>query len=160
MSLAPYLFNSNLGYTRSLAGGSQKLLRNCLMEIHKDVVTCWNFKGKVLNYGRSRLSLLDLRPRRQILYGEEFMQLMLYLVQDVVNGNQPQDAAYVLTHSTQRVLTPPSSQKISQFVDLVTAPAALILPPVAVLDFTSQFIQWLSTTVLINECAILLNHAI
>ena len=97
MSLAPYLFNSTLGYTRSLAGGSQKLLRDCLMEIHKDVITCWNFKGKVLNYGRSRLSLLDLRPRRQILYGEEFMQLMLHLVQDVINGSQPQDSAYVLT---------------------------------------------------------------
>ena len=97
MSLAPYLFNSTLGYTRSLAGGSQKLLRDCLMEIHKDVITCWNFKGKVLNHGRSRLSLLDLRPRRQILYGEEFMQLMLHLVQDVINGSQPQDSAYVLT---------------------------------------------------------------
>ncbi|KAH9054706.1 hypothetical protein EDB87DRAFT_1825086 [Lactarius vividus] len=40
------------------------LLRDCIGEVHKDIITCWKFKGKVLN-------------------SPEFRQLMLYLVQDV-----------------------------------------------------------------------------
>jgi len=40
------------------------LLRTCLVEVHKDIVRCWNFKGEVLN-------------------SEEFGQLMLHLVQDI-----------------------------------------------------------------------------
>ena len=59
-------FNSTLGYTRSLASGAllgRKLLRDCLMQIHKDVITCWNFKGQVLNCRRFWLFLLDLCPR-------------------------------------------------------------------------------------------------
>ncbi|KAH9012450.1 hypothetical protein EDB84DRAFT_1680696 [Lactarius hengduanensis] len=40
------------------------LLRDCIREVHKDIITCWNFKGKVLN-------------------SPEFRQLMLCLVQDV-----------------------------------------------------------------------------
>ncbi|KAH9033826.1 hypothetical protein EDB85DRAFT_1890099 [Lactarius pseudohatsudake] len=39
-------------------------LRDCIGEVHKDIITCWNFKGKVLN-------------------SPEFRQLMLYLVQDI-----------------------------------------------------------------------------
>jgi len=105
-------------YTRSLTGGSQRLLRDCLMDIHNDVITCWNFKG-------------------EILHNDEFKQLMLYLVQDVIDGNQPHDSAY-----------------ISQFVDLVTAAAAPILPPVAILGFTPQFVKWLSTVVLVNEAPV------
>jgi len=101
-------------YTRSLTSGSQKLLRDCLMDIHKDVVNCWNFKG-------------------EILHSEEVKQLMLYLVQDVINGNRSHDSA---------------PQRISQFVNLVTAP---ILPPVAILDFTPRFVQCISTIVLVNE---------
>ncbi|KAF8269279.1 hypothetical protein EI94DRAFT_1799447 [Lactarius quietus] len=111
---------TTLGYTRSLSGGGRKLLRDCLTQIHKDIITCWNFKGK-------------------ILYSEEFMQLMLYLVQDVIDGNQPHDSA---------------PDRISQFVNLLTATDAPILPPVAILCFKSQFIQWLSTTVLGNEAPV------
>ncbi|KAH9168560.1 hypothetical protein EDB89DRAFT_2245147 [Lactarius sanguifluus] len=40
------------------------LLRDCIREVHKDIITCWNFKGEVLN-------------------SPEFRQLMLCLVQDV-----------------------------------------------------------------------------
>ncbi|KAH9054717.1 hypothetical protein EDB87DRAFT_1580388 [Lactarius vividus] len=40
------------------------LLRDCIGEVHKDIMTCWNFKGEVLN-------------------SPEFRQLMLCLVQDV-----------------------------------------------------------------------------
>ncbi|KAH9025541.1 hypothetical protein EDB85DRAFT_2277262 [Lactarius pseudohatsudake] len=40
------------------------LLRECIGEVHKDIITCWNFKGEVLN-------------------SPEFRQLMLCLVQDV-----------------------------------------------------------------------------
>jgi len=69
------------------------------------------------------------------------MQLMLHLVQDVVDGKQPHDSA---------------PQKISQFVNLVTAPAPdeLIAPPVAILGLTFKFVQWLSTSVLVNEAPV------
>ncbi len=54
------LFNHVSGYTRSLAGGvpvvGQWLLRDCLMQVHKDIVTCWNFReteGKVTSHSLS-----------------------------------------------------------------------------------------------------------
>jgi len=119
--------NGMSGYTHSLTGGAQQgaqtLLRDCLMEIHSDIITCWSFEKD-----------------GEILQSDEFKQLMLYLVQDVIDGNQPQD---------------PASQKISQFVNLVTAGATSIFPPVAILGFTSQFAQlWLSATVLANEAPV------
>ena len=61
------LFNSNLGYMRSLASGAHlglKLLRDSLMQIHEDIITRWNFKGQVLNCRRFMVFLHDLRPRR------------------------------------------------------------------------------------------------
>ena len=67
MPVPVHLFNSNLGYMRSLASGShlgRKLLRDRLMQIHEDVITCWDFKGQVLNCRRFRVIRLDLRPRR------------------------------------------------------------------------------------------------
>ncbi|KAI9447824.1 hypothetical protein H4582DRAFT_2068411 [Lactarius indigo] len=48
----------------SVPGLGQLLLRHCLEKVHKDIVTCWNFKGEVLN-------------------SPEFQQQMLGLVQDV-----------------------------------------------------------------------------
>ncbi|KAF5346881.1 hypothetical protein D9756_010595 [Leucocoprinus leucothites] len=50
--------------TGTVPGFGQTLLRSCLMEVHKDIIKCWNFKGEVLNT-------------------DEFKQLMLHLVQDV-----------------------------------------------------------------------------
>ncbi|KAF5348285.1 hypothetical protein D9756_010480 [Leucocoprinus leucothites] len=47
-----------------MPGFGRILLHRCLMEVHKDTIKCWNFKGEVLNT-------------------EEFKQLMLHLVQDV-----------------------------------------------------------------------------
>jgi len=113
--------NGMSGYTRSLSGGGRKLLRDCLEQIHKDVITCWNFRGEILD-------------------SDEFMQLMLYLVQDVIDGNQPR-------HNS-------APQEISQFVNLVTSSNELIAPPVAILGLTFQFVQWLSTTVLVNEAPV------
>jgi len=116
------IINGMSGFTRGLAGGAPVgpiLLRDCLMQIHKDVMTCWNFEGN-------------------ILYSEEFKQLMLYLVQDVSEGTQP--------HFPDRSLL-----RISRFVDLVTATEAPIAPPVAILGLTFKFVQWLSTTVLEKE---------
>ncbi|KAF8269280.1 hypothetical protein EI94DRAFT_1725716 [Lactarius quietus] len=112
-------------YTRYLAepGGAhlgQKLLRDCLMRIHTDVINCWDFKG-------------------DILYKDEFKQLMLHLVQDILDGSLPHVSA---------------PQKIAQFVELVTATVAPILPPASMLGFSFQFIQWLSTTVLVNEVSV------
>jgi len=71
------IINGMSGFTRGLAGGAPvgpKLLRDCLMQIHKDIITCWNFEGKVLD-------------------SEEFKQLMLYLIQDVSERTQPQASA-------------------------------------------------------------------
>ncbi|KAI9463259.1 hypothetical protein BJY52DRAFT_74397 [Lactarius psammicola] len=57
-------------YRRALtaSGGTlelgQLLLRDCLRKVHEDIITCWNFKGEILN-------------------SPEFQQLMLRLVQDV-----------------------------------------------------------------------------
>ena len=45
-----FLFNSPIGLMRRLASGvllKPKLLRECLMQIHKDVVTSWDFKDEV-----------------------------------------------------------------------------------------------------------------
>jgi len=58
-----------MSYYRSVLSGSvpgfgQMLLRTCLMQVHRDIIKCWNFKGEVLNT-------------------DEFKQLMLHLVQDV-----------------------------------------------------------------------------
>jgi len=44
--------------------GSEPLLSDCLEKVHRDIVTCWNFKGEVLN-------------------SKEFGLLMLRLAQDV-----------------------------------------------------------------------------
>jgi len=48
----------------SVPGFGQMLLRTCLVEVHKDIIKCWNFKGEVLTT-------------------DEFSHLMLHLVQDV-----------------------------------------------------------------------------
>jgi hypothetical protein len=48
----------------STPGVSPLLLRRCLLKVHRDIITCWNFKGEDLN-------------------SAEFRQLMLCLVQDV-----------------------------------------------------------------------------
>ncbi|KAF8960038.1 hypothetical protein BDZ97DRAFT_1357110 [Flammula alnicola] len=103
--------------TGSVPGFGQMLLRTCLVEVHKDIIKCWNFKGEVLN-------------------SDEFNQLMLHLVQDI--------------QVKPDVSTRPNIDIISQFVSLVTAAAAPIAPPVAILGLTFIFVQWLSTAVLEN----------
>jgi len=108
-------------YRRALTGSTpesgQLLLRDFLGQVHTDIISCWNFKGEVLN-------------------SSEFQQLMLCLVQDV---------------HTRNVAILPNVDTISQFVTLVTAASAPILPPAAVLGTTYIFLQWLSTAVLEDE---------
>ncbi|KAI9445973.1 hypothetical protein H4582DRAFT_519233 [Lactarius indigo] len=62
-------------YNHSLLGGvpgsERLLLRDCLEKVHRDIITCWNFKGEVLD-------------------SKEFALLMLRLVQDV----QTEPSAY------------------------------------------------------------------
>ncbi|KAF8432208.1 hypothetical protein L210DRAFT_3558661, partial [Boletus edulis BED1] len=57
-------------YYRALTGitpgTGNMLLWECLAQVHRDIVTCWNFRDK-----------------SKILGGTEFMLLMLYLVQDL-----------------------------------------------------------------------------
>jgi hypothetical protein len=64
VSLDP--FNGVLDYRRVLTGSvpgfGQMLLRTCLVEVHKDIVRCWNFKGEVNDL--FVLRSLDLRPHR------------------------------------------------------------------------------------------------
>ncbi|KAF5345221.1 hypothetical protein D9756_011491 [Leucocoprinus leucothites] len=103
--------------TGTMPGFGQILLRRCLVEVHKDIIKCWNFKGEVLNT-------------------DEFMQLMLHLVQDA--------------HTKPDVSISPNIDKISQFVSLVTATSAPISLPVAILGLTYIFLQWLLTTTLEN----------
>ncbi|KAH9076954.1 hypothetical protein EDB83DRAFT_2671669 [Lactarius deliciosus] len=44
----------------SMPGLGQLLLRNCLENVHKDIITCWNFKGEVLNSPKFQLQMLRL----------------------------------------------------------------------------------------------------
>ncbi|KAI9445970.1 hypothetical protein H4582DRAFT_2052101 [Lactarius indigo] len=58
-------------YNHSLPGGmpgsERLLLRDCLEKVHRDIITCWNFKGEVLK-------------------SKEFEKLMLRLAQDFQTG--------------------------------------------------------------------------
>ncbi|KAH9076960.1 hypothetical protein EDB83DRAFT_2671671 [Lactarius deliciosus] len=51
-------------YRRALMGSvpglGQLLLRNCLEKIHNNIVTCWNFKGEVLNSPKFQKQMLGL----------------------------------------------------------------------------------------------------
>ncbi len=93
------LINSISDYRRAITGSAgQLLLRDCLGKVHEDIITCWNFKGEVLNCRYFfRLYWLDLCSHYQILNSPEFQQLMLRLVQDV--HTQPNVSMCVLTHS-------------------------------------------------------------
>lgn len=88
------LDNSISDYLQVLAGSipgcGGLILRNCLEKIHKDIITCWNFKGEVILYRDFDSYFLDLRPRHQVLKSREFGQLMLRLIQDVVQ-TEPKD---------------------------------------------------------------------
>ncbi|KAI9432389.1 hypothetical protein H4582DRAFT_2131814 [Lactarius indigo] len=59
-----YYRQSLMVHRRGVPKSGQMLLRDCVEAVHKDIITCWNFKGEVLN-------------------SPEFRQLMLCLVQDV-----------------------------------------------------------------------------
>ncbi|KAH8977265.1 hypothetical protein EDB92DRAFT_1891264 [Lactarius akahatsu] len=59
-----YYRRSLMAHRRGMPESRPMLLRDCIGAVHKDIITCWNFKGEVLN-------------------SPEFRQLMLCLVQDV-----------------------------------------------------------------------------
>ncbi|KAH9049027.1 hypothetical protein EDB84DRAFT_1574419 [Lactarius hengduanensis] len=44
----------------SVPGLGQLLLRNCLEKVHNNIVTCWNFKGEVLNSPKFQQQMLGL----------------------------------------------------------------------------------------------------
>ncbi|KAJ7668875.1 hypothetical protein B0H17DRAFT_1087324 [Mycena rosella] len=56
----------------SLPGVGDMLLRQCLVQVHKDIVACWN-----------------LRDGETVLNGDEFKHLMLYVVQDMHEKSHP-----------------------------------------------------------------------
>jgi hypothetical protein len=75
----------------SLPGLGQTLLRHHLLQIHNDIVQCWNFRdsdevsGLVLGSTHLTVSLRMVK----ILRSDEFKQMMLYLVQDMGEGSHP-----------------------------------------------------------------------
>ncbi|KAH8979492.1 hypothetical protein EDB86DRAFT_3248366 [Lactarius hatsudake] len=108
-----YYRRSLMAHRRGMPESGPMLLHDCIRVVHKDIITCWNFKGEVLN-------------------SPEFRQLMLCLVQDI--------------HTKPNTILP-NVDVISQFVKLATA-SAPIVPPVAILDLSYTFVEWLSTTLL------------
>jgi hypothetical protein len=48
--------------------------------------------------------------------------------------------------------SPPSLERISQFVSLVTAACPPIAPPAAILGLAYIYVEWLAKTVLENMC--------
>jgi len=109
-----------LALSGAAPGIGKLLLRECLVRVHQDIVTCWNIKNG-----------------HEILKSQEFTQLMLYLVQDVSERR---------SHSS----SPSTIDKVNQFVSLVTAASAPIAPAVAILGLSYLFVKWLSDAVLEN----------
>ncbi|KAJ6562959.1 hypothetical protein B0H10DRAFT_2364365 [Mycena sp. CBHHK59/15] len=105
----------------SIPGVGKPLLRECLVKVHRDIISCWN-----------------LRDGETVLNRDEFKQLMIYIVQDM-----HEDEGHTKP-------LPPDIDKISQFVTLFTAASASIAPPVAILGLTYFFVSWLSNAVLDN----------
>ncbi|KAJ7112320.1 hypothetical protein C8R44DRAFT_798337 [Mycena epipterygia] len=111
-------------YWRALSGtipvAGKPLLRECLLNVHQDIIACWNMSNA-----------------ESMLNGDEFKHLMLYVVQDKQRKSR--------TNSS-----PVDTGKISDFVTLCTAASAAIAPPVAILGLTYFFVSWISNAVLEN----------
>ncbi|KAH9172534.1 hypothetical protein EDB89DRAFT_888122 [Lactarius sanguifluus] len=85
-----------IGYYRSLMDSRRGapesrpiLLRDCIGGLHNDIITCWNFKGEVLN-------------------SPEFRQLMLCLVQDV---HTKPNVSMLVIHLCEMALNNPSRKQ-------------------------------------------------
>ncbi|KAH9038296.1 hypothetical protein EDB84DRAFT_1479590 [Lactarius hengduanensis] len=124
------LYDAISAYNRLLPGGmpgsERLLLRDCLEKVHRDIVTCWNLKGEVLN-------------------SKEFAYLMLRLSQDYVlirSADLPIGFDVSLSHS--------NVDMISQFVALVTAASPPTQPLESILGLTPNFMQSFSTADLEN----------
>ncbi|KAH9062165.1 hypothetical protein EDB87DRAFT_1682171 [Lactarius vividus] len=81
-------------YRRALMGSVPGLgplsLRNCLEKVHKNIVTCWNFKGEVLN-------------------SPKFQEQMLELVHDVYTELNVSICAHTTSVTTPAPILPPIS---------------------------------------------------
>ncbi|KAJ7227748.1 hypothetical protein C8J57DRAFT_1584917 [Mycena rebaudengoi] len=97
------------------------LLRECLLQVHQDIIACWN-----------------MRDAESMLNGDEFKHLMLYVIQD-------------MQRETRTSSSPIDIEKLSGFVTLCTAASAAIAPPVAILGLTYFFVSWISNAVLENS---------
>ena len=75
--------DSRWALTGIVPGLGQSLLRDCLGKVHKDIITCWNFKGEVLKFQvrtpgklmrsslgpqQSRISRIDVASCSRCLY--------------------------------------------------------------------------------------------
>ncbi|KAF7338928.1 hypothetical protein MVEN_01968800 [Mycena venus] len=105
----------------SVPGLSNLLLSQCLQQVHRDIVACWNF-----------------RDGATVLNSDEFKHLMVYLVQDIKNKDGPKSS-------------PADIGNLSNFVTLCTAASATLAPPAAVLGLTYLFLKWLSNATLDNN---------
>jgi len=111
-------------YWRALSGSipvaGKPLLRECLLKVHRDIITCWN-----------------MHDAESMLNSDEFKHLMLYVVQD-------------MQRECRTNISPIEPGKISDFVTLCTAASAAIAPPVAILGLTYLFVSWISNAILEN----------
>ncbi|KAJ7200258.1 hypothetical protein C8J57DRAFT_1155211 [Mycena rebaudengoi] len=112
-------------YWRAQSGNipvaGKPLLRECLLQVHQDIIACWN-----------------MRDAESMLNGDEFKHLMLYVIQD-------------MQRETRTSSSPIDIEKLSGFVTLCTAASAAIAPPVAILGLTYFFVSWISNAVLENS---------
>ena len=135
----------------SVPGFGQMLLRACLVQVHTDIIKCWNFKGEV-NSLRFMLRPLDLLPRHRFstLTNSSnwcYISSKMFIL-NPTSQRMYADAYYLM--SFEFSLSPPNIDIVEKFVSLATAASAPIAPPVAILGLTYIFLHWLSTTVLEN----------
>ncbi|KAJ7893582.1 hypothetical protein B0H13DRAFT_2037279 [Mycena leptocephala] len=113
-------------YWRALRGiipgaAGRILLRECLVKVHEDIVTCWNFRSE---------------NTTTLLNDDKLVQLLLFVVKDLKDSGHHSPAVDI--------------SKISDFVTLCSAAAATMAPPAAILGLTFLFLNWISNVVIDN----------
>ncbi|KIJ23397.1 hypothetical protein M422DRAFT_56849 [Sphaerobolus stellatus SS14] len=125
-SLNYYVSMLIAGSIPNVPGHGKVLLRECLLNVHKSIVNCWNFETG------------DDDP--EILKSNEFRQMGLFIVQDI---NLEQGSQQVSSSG-------PDVGRINEFVALAAAASASIAPPAAIFGLSYVFFKWLTSTVLEN----------
>jgi hypothetical protein len=68
----------------SVPGFGKMLLRECLLKVHQDIIACWNLRdGEMVSVVSPMSTFLRTQILLQVLNGDEFKHLMLYVVQDM-----------------------------------------------------------------------------